>query len=256
MTPSIASVAKLTAFAIKLGNTALQRWTAYRREQFLQSLLENLQIEQASGDRRDEVDEALDRLLESEESSEVLYDAYRRVCFTRSKNYGPRIVGLLTAELLNNSMTSSEEDEMIFEAAERLNDVQLIDFKRCYACMLEHLGRDTPQGKLLSKSGEEIVEKEVFDEHETGSGTTGVVEILPPDLRATHGAWAALLEDCGIISRSVSQETVQVMEDSERHIDYDQTWVISSATLTYRAEALRLYQLLLRARCEFDEALD
>jgi hypothetical protein len=251
MATSPLALAKIAGFAVKVGTVAVQRWTAYRQNQFLESLLENLQIEHASGDRRSEVDEALDKLLESEEGSEILYDAYRRVCFTRSKNYGPRIIGLLTAELLNNSSTSNEDDEMIFDAAERMSDVQLVDFKHAFAGLIEESQSAPTRARKVLRRGDEISETEEFSRME--SGTEGSTEMIPPDLRDTHGAWAARLNECGIVSRTVEQRTKEVKEDGERHIDYDQTWFFFSWVVTYRDTALRLYNLLLRARREGDE---
>lgn len=242
-----AAVAKLTLHS---GRFFVERWTAHRRDRFLESLLENLQVEQATGDRSADVDAALDNLLSSDQGSELLYDAYRRVCFSKTKNFGPRIIGLLTAELLNSALTSDEDEEMIFEAAEKLGDLELIEFKRHYEWLLKEIEKDATLKRSVMRSGDEIIEVASEEGNEVGSHLDSEAHLYPPDLRSSHGPWAARLESFGFIARSVTQQTRQVKEDSERHIDYDQTWVFTIVTLTYKPATMRLYKLLCRARNE------
>lgn len=248
LTTSVATaVGKL---ALNAGRFFIERWSAYRRDKFFESLLENLQVEQASGNRSADVDEALDNLLSSDQGSELLYDAYRRVCFSKTKNYGPRIIGLLTAELLNSALDSNEEEEMIFEAAEKLGDLEFIEFKRHYERLLKTIEEDAALKRCVMRSGDEIIEIASEEGNEVGRHRDSEAHIFPPDLRASHGSWAARLESFGFIARAVTQQTRQVREDSEQHIDYDQTWVFTIVTLTYKPATMRLYQLLLRARNE------
>ncbi len=179
---AITATLKSAALVGKFGKWVVERWSTYRRDQFLDALLEGLQIEQASGTKNETVDHALDCLLESDENSETLFEAYRKVCFARSKNYGPRIIGLLTAELLNNSMNSDEEEESIFAAAERLSDLQLMEFKGHFEDMLANFGKATECGKRLSGIGSSI-----FEEHEYGSYQIG--ELQRVNDRFFHHFW-------------------------------------------------------------------
>lgn len=250
MSLSLSSSVALTKLTLNAGKYFIERWSAHRRDRFYESLLESLQIEQASGERSADVDAALDSLLSTDEGSELLYDAYRRVCFSKTKNYGPRIIGLLTAELLNSALTSNDEEEMIFEAAEKMGDLEFIEFKRHYEWLLEKFEQDATLKRSIMRTGDEIIEIAFEEGHEVGSHRDSEAHIFPPDLRASHGSWAARLESFGLLSRSVTQQTRQVKEDSERHIDYDQTWVFTIVTLTYKPAAMRLYQLLLRAKNE------
>ncbi len=245
---AIPTAVKIASITAKIGRFAVERWSTYRRDQFFESLLENLQIEQASGEQRQEVDDALDYLLEDEQSSEVLFDAYRRVCFSKTKKYGPRIIGLLTAELLNDSRTSDEDEEMIFAAAELLGDVEFSDFRHCYESLLREISDDQKLMRRVMASGAELIEISSEDSHEVGSHRDSEANLLPPGLRSTHGAWAALLQSCGLIYQSVVQQTRQIPEDGERGIDYDQTWVTTVVSVTYKPALRRLYDLLLRAK--------
>lgn len=240
--------AKVASLTMKVGKFAIERWTIFRRDQFFESLLENLQIEQASGEKRPEVDEALDELLKNDQNSEVLFDAYRRVCFSKTKKYGPRIIGLLTAELLNNSITSDDDEEMIFAAAELLGDVDFADFYRYYENLLKEVAADEKLKRDVMRSGDELTEIVSDDGHEVGSHINSETHLMPTDLRISHGAWAALLQSCGLVSLSVTQQTRHIKEDSERYIDYDQTWVTTVVSMVYKPAVKRLFLLLERAR--------
>ena len=247
---SIPTAVKIASITAKVGKFAVERWSTYRRDQFFESLLENLQIEQASGEQRQEVDDALDYLLEDEQNSEVLFDAYRRVCFSKTKKYGPRIIGLLTAELLNDSRTSDEDEEMIFAAAELLGDVEFSEFRNYYAKFLIEIEDKQKIKRRVQMSDEGLIEIASEDSHEVGSNRESGPNLAPLDLRMSHGSWAALLQSCGLIYQSVVQHTQQVSEDGECGIDYDQTWLTTLVSVTYKPAVKRLYDLLLRARNE------
>src|SRR4051794_3456477 len=85
------------AMAKRFGGAVVERWTRYRAECFLQSFVKAVQFEHASGVESEETDRLLNKILEDENNSQILFDAYRTVCFSKSKEVGPRIVGLLTA---------------------------------------------------------------------------------------------------------------------------------------------------------------
>lgn len=248
MTLSITTATKVASITLKVGKFAIERWTVFRRDQFFESLLENLQIEQASGDDRIEVDEALDELLKNEQNSEVLFDAYRRVCFSKTKKYGPRIIGLLTAELLNNASTSNDDEEMIFAAAELLGDIEFSEFRRYYERLLEVVAADAKLKRDVMMSGDELTEIVSEERHEVGGHVDSEAHLMPVDLRLSHGAWAALLQNCGLVNQSVTQQTRHIKEDSERHIDYDQTWTTTVVSMVYKPAVKRLHDLLKRAQ--------
>src|SRR5258708_35858215 len=80
----------------------------------------------------EDVDERLTAILEDEAKSEVLFEAYRRVCLSTSKRLGPRIVGLLTGRLVLEGRMADDTEERIFAAAESLSDAELIEFMKSY----------------------------------------------------------------------------------------------------------------------------
>ena len=71
-------------------------------------------------------------LAEATQKTEVLYDAYRSVCFSKSKTMGPRILGLLTASIVLEKRTATDEEEPVFKAAEALSDPELLEFFKAY----------------------------------------------------------------------------------------------------------------------------
>lgn len=103
----------------------IERWTRHRARIFLETFCESL----LSTSKSDEdIGALLDKLLSDEGKSEAVFDAYRAVCLSRSKNIGPRIIALLTAELVLAEKNSDESDDLIFSAAEQLFDSELNDF--------------------------------------------------------------------------------------------------------------------------------
>jgi hypothetical protein len=247
---TVALTTKILSICKNIGTFAVERWGEYRRNQFFEALLEKLQIEQASGKKDEEINSLLDDLLKSEENSEKLFDAYRRVCFSKTKKYGPRIIGLLTAELINNATTSNEDEEMIFEAAEKLGDLDLMQFKRKYEELLSTPSQQKLGNAQIIHSGREILEITDEQVYQIGAKTDTEAHLFTSDIRSTHNAWGAILSNCGLLTQSVTQFTRNTTEDSERHVDYDQTWVTTTVTVTYKSALRRLYDLLLRARNE------
>src|SRR5258708_5816337 len=91
--------------AKKLGDWVVQRWARYRAEQFIEAFVESLRSEYRYDNEMTYVDVRLDAILGDETKSEVLFYAYRRVCFTKSKTLGPRIIG--TSLLVSSARISS-----------------------------------------------------------------------------------------------------------------------------------------------------
>lgn len=232
---------------IPIGKAIYERWTTYRRDQFYNAFLEALQIEKATGIRDIAVDEALSHLLADEKRSEAIYDAFRRVCFTKSRNHGPRIIGLLTGELVNNALTADDEQEMVFAAAERMGDGELTEFYDHFHYLLGLSADTTKLKRNVMLQGRGIIH--IYDERSHEAGTSRSDSLLTPISPWTaYGSWAGQLQACGLLEVTLTQETQLIREDSERHIDYDQTWITQITTFTYHSGCRLLYELYQRAR--------
>ena len=75
----------------------IERWSKRRANNFFQQFCREVEIELAGG-RSEELETLLDKMLQDEHSTELLFDAYRRVSLSRSKAIGPRVIGILTAK--------------------------------------------------------------------------------------------------------------------------------------------------------------
>jgi hypothetical protein len=113
---------------------------------------------------------------------------------------------------------------------------------------LEEYASDTKLKRDVMISGGALTEIVSEESHEVGSHVNSEAHLMPADLRMSHGAWAAFLQNCGLVSLSVTQQTRQIKEDTERHIDYDQTWITTVVSMIYKPAVKRLYDLLERAR--------
>ena len=92
-------------------------WRRRRAEQFFDQLCREIGTTGAES-----FDEYLDDLLQDESNVEILGDAYRSVCFAKSKVLGPRIIAYLTVQSLREG---ERYDDDFCEAAEVLNDEEL-----------------------------------------------------------------------------------------------------------------------------------
>lgn len=110
----------------KLSNRVIERWSRQRAVSFYRTLIWHLSQDIPD---RDEVEARLNRAVEDEATSEVIFDAYRAVSLSRSKTLGPRVIAVLTSRIIQrDSPVATGSEEMVFAAAEALSDV---DF-RCF----------------------------------------------------------------------------------------------------------------------------
>jgi hypothetical protein len=157
MSAEITLVARsAAALAKRFGKAVIERWTRYRAEQFFEAFIEALSFETCAAAENQEVDERLTAILDDETSREVLFDAYRRVCLSRSKRLGPRIVGLLTGRLVLEGRMADDTEERVFAAAESLSDTELIEFMKSY-----HEHRRKAEGVTNSLSEHHMVGESV-----------------------------------------------------------------------------------------------
>jgi hypothetical protein len=147
-----AVVGKVAAKLIlkKFGKAVVERWTRHRAEQFFAAFVEALAAESAAHIESLEVDRMLDKILEDDTKTETLFDAYRRVCFTTSKDLGPRIIALLTGKLVMEGRVADEEEEKVFAAAETLGDGELLSFFKKYSECVQRASQDQGPAKFCT----------------------------------------------------------------------------------------------------------
>lgn len=201
----------------KFRTHVIERWTKRRAEGFFEEFCREVEFELA-GKKSDKLDELLNKILEDETCSEVLFDAYRRVSFTKSKNLGPRIIGILSAQLVLEKRTASEEEDNMLLAAENLMDDELLEFSRFVREQSMRAEDESKKDVYYNPKGDLQIEwgKEQFDSNWNRNTD---VSLAPLDLNECLGRWAAKLKTFNIISDDVKENQWDYQEDSERHID-------------------------------------
>jgi hypothetical protein len=189
--------------AEKFGDSVVQRWTRHRAQCFIEAFVESLWVEHASGREMPEVDEYLDEILADETKGEILFDAYRRVCFTKSKTLGPRIIGLLTGQLVMEGRAASEGEESIFEAAEMLSDGEFMDFLKAYQEYCEKAAGVTDLSAEVCKCGKAVMVRWYREELDTYRE----IELGPFPWVEALGPWAVKLNRSGLLSDRTRQKS-------------------------------------------------
>src|ERR1700737_4432035 len=116
----------------RVTKAVVSRWSDYRAERFLDAFVDEVRKEQDVLRESANLNDYLDLIAKDEARSSALFDAYRRVCLAASKSIGPQIIGLLTAQLILQKRDADDDEELIFQAAEQLNDADLVAAK--YFC--------------------------------------------------------------------------------------------------------------------------
>src|SRR5713226_296454 len=107
----------------------VHRWQSHRAHVFLEALAQTVAQDHTGPDAEKRVDEVLEDALTNDRKTEILFDAYRRVVLSTSKELGPRIIALLTAKLLTANRYATPGEELIFRAAEIFSDTDLIGLR-------------------------------------------------------------------------------------------------------------------------------
>lgn len=229
-----------TMLAKKFGTNVIARWTEYRKNKFFDAFLSEFNAEDLNESK---IEEKLNLILEDAKLSSLLHDSYIKVCLSKSKTIGPRIIGYLTAELIASGEIADEEQESIFAAAEHLSDDEFYSFFSYYNRLKAEANDDTVKKKKTLKGAGCIIR--ILDERwvETGTKQTRDSDITPGSLWVSLGSWASKLESYGFIRNSMTVQSHYIHEDTERHIDYDQTWdeYLSKAVFESTCEKLWLY---------------
>lgn len=226
----------------KFKTNVIERWTKRRAQRFFDEFCREVEIE-LGGTKSAKLDDILSHILEDETCSETLFDAYRRVSLTRSKELGPRIIGIVTAELVLQDRIADEIEDSILAAAENLKDDELLDFAKF---VREQSARGTDESKKdvnFTKNGDLKIEwyKEHFDSN--WRNNTGV-SIAPLNLDESLGRWASKIKSYGILFDDMQERQWEYQEDSERHIDQDGTVREISWCIYVPKEYLRLAELV------------
>ncbi|WP_295364302.1 hypothetical protein [Arenimonas sp.] len=161
----------------------------------------------------------MDELFADQIRSEVLFDSYHAVCMGRSKEIGPRVIALLTAQIVLRDGVATDEEESMFAAAEEFSDNEFLMFREYLRKSLT--AAEGPEGgdSSINDHGEVVCRIRVTDVDSRWS--LGSVPMSGQNLGSWLGSWAARLSTNGLLDDIVEQESFPYKEDSERHIDED-----------------------------------
>lgn len=247
---SVLSIA--SSLAKSFASNVIEKWTRYRAESFFKEFQNRLLENRFKGDAHVDVAKEIDDILSTDMGSEIMFDAYRRVSLARSKDVGPRIIGLLTAELCIEERAADDFEELIFSVAETLNDREMVDALSFINHWFELSKNGKPKGCL---SGSAYIEEDELryvldhDEIEDVSYLPNSKEIdLSADiLYEEFGSSVQKLKNLGVLTTKIQQSTFSYLEDSERHIDQDGTAQVTIKLIVFPLRYRRILTLIEQA---------
>ncbi len=238
-----------TIVARKFGAKVVERWTRYRAKKFFEGFVESLSEELDSGIESVNADKELEKILDDEVKSEVLFDAYRTVCFSKSKTLGPKIVGILTGYLVAEGRMADGFEEDVFRAAESLSDGDFIELLKEFRRRAKDADACKDKKKDAHWDGDAIIvpwNEEVRDSAWPHSRESEI-EVSPLNFDEVFGSWGGNVARLGLLTSRVTHREEEYREDGERHIDQDGVLSIHSVTLIFEAPCRQLCDLLERS---------
>ncbi|MDN7178577.1 hypothetical protein M0D69_11195 [Caballeronia sp. SEWSISQ10-4 2] len=127
---------------------AIGRWSEHRARQFFDAFIDEVRKEDDVLTTSAELNDMLQSIANNDEQTSAIFDAYRRVALSASKDIGPMVIGLLTARIVLEGRAADEIEEMVFEGAEVLNDR---DFTSLLAWMQSFVHDDSSYGSELAQ---------------------------------------------------------------------------------------------------------
>ncbi len=232
------------ALAAEFGKLVIERWSRARAEKFFTAFLAEIGEELQEGVELPTTVGRLQGILRDDAASEVLFEAYRRVCFARSRDIGPRIIGLLVGQIVAEGRIATYLEEEVFAAAEGMTDDELVgaaDFVESSLCR--------PRASTSWVSGVPDVSVEIEwskQERDSSWSKTQPVEIGPMQLDECLGGWALRAQALGMVGQSMTDTTKEYSADGV-HIDEDGSIRCIVNFIRLNPSVFRLAQLVRRA---------
>jgi len=134
------------AFFDTVKDKVIGRWSEHRARQFFEAFIDEVRKEEDVLTTSAQLNDMLQLVANNDERTSAIFDAYRRVALSASKDIGPMVIGLLTARIVLEDRGADEIEEMVFEGAEVLNDRDLTSLQ---AWMNEFVHDDADYMKAL-----------------------------------------------------------------------------------------------------------
>ncbi|WP_167313441.1 hypothetical protein [Ralstonia insidiosa] len=181
------------------------KWSEYRADAFLSAFIEELRKEQDVRHQSANLNDMLQMISRSDKQTTALFDAYRRVALSSSKKIGPMIVGMLTAHIVLGDRDATLDEELIFQAAETLNDRDFSDLESWMTYVYDD--EESPQENdvrgsfyamsVIVKSGPELPAGISLETTALG------LDDAPMDIAKDVGIFALKLKNIGLLTEIV-----------------------------------------------------
>lgn len=211
----------------------VHKWRDYRADLFFKTFINEIEKEYFSEQQKQTLDEALKKVLTTPEAEELLFEAYRRVCLSATKNLGPRIIALLTARLIIEERIATEEEESILILAEEMRDTEFMKF--CTFFEQEKL-----EENLQRASYSYLVNTGNLGLHSSFRGSTS--SHLSPVIAL--GKWAGKLERVGFLYTDTLSENSIRSGFNEQNIPV----VAYHFPIVFEQALIKLYYYIRRAQ--------
>jgi hypothetical protein len=226
---AVAFKTSISWLANKFKTSIIEKWSRRRAEAFFETFVERLSFIDACNGPLKEIEPLLLELLENEQNSEIMFEAYRTVCLSASASLGPRIIAVITARLIGEGRKALPEEERMLMVAESFGDQDLID-------LADYLSTHA------LKNYEIDLGRDTEDLNYWGSSHTS--RIGPMNLGEEVGNWCLKLANCGLVVQDIAKESLKYREDSEHHIDEPGTLPTYTWKLVFQSEVLELKKII------------
>lgn len=206
-------------FTESFRENVIERWSKHRARCFFQQLCNEVEMELAGG-HSENLEPLLNNMLEDEHSTELLFDAYRRVSLSRSKTLGPRAIGIITAKLVIEQREPAGVEECMLSAAEQLYDDELIEFTQFIGDYRRRADDEKYDDVIMCDNGSLQIKWDC-EQIDSNWHTEFSVSLKPLNLNECFGSWATKMELLGIIHTDIAEHKWNYKADPERHIDED-----------------------------------
>lgn len=238
-----------SSLAKSFASNVIERWTRHRAEKFFEEFQNRLNEYRIQGGSHVNITEEIEAILATDLGSEVVFDSYRRVSLARSKDIGPKIIGILTAEICAEFRNADDFEELVFSVAETLNDKEMIEVSSTINEWLELSKSPKEKGGSLGSAYVEEGELKYVLDHDVIENISYVANSKEVDLSTDgiyeeFGSGVQKLRNLGILTIDVQQSTFSYKEDSERHIDQDGTAQVTLKTISFPLSYRRILTLI------------
>ena len=234
----------LDLFVSKFKDGVIERWTRHRASLFMDSLLLAVGEDEIYRGHPEKINELLDKAMKDDGLSSTLFDSYRRVCLSASRDIGPRIIGYLTALLMLHNRPETEEEDVILRASENMTDLELLAFTDFLEESKEKAKIDVKEqkGDPVSKSDGEY---KILFGSESSEIKDSEFNIGPVNLAASLGSWAGKAEWIGLLRQEMTVKEYDYgvsRHDEPGTIREYNSWLICSKAASELAYLVRRYQ--------------